>query len=260
MCRCVRGILRKSAWAAALTVALFGATPSNAGTLTLDFNLASSTLTLGPVNVSNGMGATVSGAARVVLTGVNAAGMITGAMSSGTVSGLSLNFMVNTPLVAGLAANLVGPISITQMGSSSGPFAMGSVGLAQNTFNTNLSVNLDCQGAQCALVSQLGMIMFPIMQNAVISNNMGAFPVALSSLGMNAMFSASVMQMNAGQAVALNFNGQEVARMFAGGGGGNGGNGGGGNGGQVPEPVESGLLILGVLALCGVAAVRRQTA
>jgi hypothetical protein len=29
---------------------------------------------------------------------------------------------------------------------------------------------------------------------------------------------------------------------------------------QMPEPVESGLLILGVLALCGVAAVRRQQA
>ena len=248
MCRCVRGILRSSAWAAVLTMALFSATPSNAGTLTVDFSLANSTLTLGPVNVANGMGAMVSGMARVVLTGVNSAGMITGAMSNATVSGFGLNFAVNSPVVAGLDASLVGPISITQMGTSAGPFDGMAVALAQNTFNTNLSVNLNCAGAQCGLVSMVGMIMFPIVQNATISNNMGPFSLSLGSLAAGATFSAVVQQMNAGQAVTLNFSGSEVARTFDG-------------GVQVPEPVEAGLLILGVLALCGVAAVRsRQTA
>jgi hypothetical protein len=257
MCRCVRGILRRSAWAAALTVALFSASPSKAGTLTVDFNLAGSTLMLGAVvNVANGMGATVSGMARVVLTGVNAQGMITGAMSSGTVSNLALNFMINSPIIAGLDANLVGPISITQMGSASGGFAGGSLSLAQNSFSTSLNVNLNCAGGmpptngggQCALISSAGMIAFPIVQMATISNNMAAFPVALGSLGMNATFQAAVMAMNAGQAVTLTFNGSEVARNFV------------GNAPQVPEPVEAGLLILGVLALCGIAAVRRQAA
>jgi hypothetical protein len=126
MCRCVRGILRKGAWAAALTVALFSASPSKAGTLTVDYDLTGSSLMIGGVvNVANGMGATVTGMARVVLTGVNAAGMITGAMSNGTVSGLGLNFAINTPIVAGLDANLVGPISITQMGSAAGGFLPG---------------------------------------------------------------------------------------------------------------------------------------
>lgn len=249
MCRCVRGILRKTAWAAALTVALFSASPSKAGTLTVDFSLAGSTLMIGGVvNVANGMGATVTGMARVVLTGVNAAGMITGAMANGTVSGLGLNFAINTPIVAGLDANLVGPISITQTGSGAGPFAGGTVALATNSFSTNLNVNLNCVGAQCALISSAGMITFPIMQMATISNNMGAFNVALGSLAMNATFGATVAAMNAGQAVTLNFSGSEVARAFV------------PNAPQVPEPVEAGLLILGVLALCGVAAVRRQPA
>jgi hypothetical protein len=257
MCRCVRGILRRSAWAAALTVALFSASPSKAGTLTVDFNLAGSTLMLGTVvNVSNGMGATVTGMARVVLTGVNAQGMITGAMANGTVSGLNLNFALNTPLVAGVDANLVGPISISQMGSASGGFAGGSLSLATNSFSTGLNVNLNCSGGmppavgggQCALVSMLGMVVFPIVQMATISNNMAPFPVALGSLGMNATLQASVMAMNAGQAVTLTFNGSEVARQFV------------PNAPQVPEPVEAGLLILGVLALCGIAAVRRQPA
>jgi len=230
-----------------LSIALFGASPSKAGTLTVDFNLAGSTLMLGGViNAANGMGATVTGMARVVLTGVNAAGMITGAMANGTVSGLSLNFALNSPIIAGLDASLVGPISITQVGTSSGPFDGAAAALATNTFNTNLSVNLNCVGAQCAVVSSAGMIVFPIVQNAMISNNMGPFSVGLAGLGGTAMLNAVVMQMNNGQAVNLTFSGQEVARTFV------------GNAPMVPEPVEAGLLILGVLALCGVAAVRRQ--
>jgi hypothetical protein len=246
-----------SAWAAALTVALFSASPSKAGTLTVDFNLAGSTLMIGGVvNVANGMGATVTGAARVVLTGVNAAGMITGAMANGTVSGLNLNFAINSPIIAGLDASLVGPISITQMGSAAGGFAGGVLNLATNSFNTNLSVNLNCAGGmpptngggQCALISSAGMITFPIVQMAVISNNMAPFAVNLANLGGTASLTAAVMAMNAGQAVNLTFNGSEVARSFV------------PNAPQVPEPVEAGLLILGVLALCGVAAVRRQPA
>jgi len=248
MCRCVRGILRRSAWAAALTVALFGANASNAGTLTVDIDLSGSTLVLGPVNVANGMGATVTGMARVVLTGVNAAGMITGAMSNGTVSGLGLTFNVNSPIMAGIDANLVGPISITQMGSSSGPFAGGTVALAQGTFSTALSVNLNCVGSLCGFISTAGMIAFPIVQMANITNDMAPFNVSLTNLGGMAALNAAVNVMNAGQAVTLTFNGSEVARNFM------------GNAPQVPEPVEAGLLILGVLALCGVAAVRRQPA
>jgi hypothetical protein len=148
------------------------------------------------------------------------------------------------------------PITITQMGSATGGFDGTTASLAQNTFVTNLSTNIDCAGAQCAAISQLGMIMFPIVQNSMISNNMGPFAVTIGGLaGTNATLNAAVNAMNAGQAVVLTFSGQEIAgsRMFAG----------GMDPGpmmppQMPEPVESGLLILGVLALCGVAAVRRQ--
>jgi hypothetical protein len=198
-------------------------------------------------------GATVTGQARVALTGVNAAGMITGAMSNGTVSGLGVTFNLNTPIVAGFDANLLGPVSITQVGSSSGGFSAGTLNLATNTFNTNLNVNLNCSGGtpavvnggQCAAIASLGMLTFPIVQMAMISNNMAPFPVGITGLNGSAMLSATVQQMNAGQAVTLSFRGREVARSFV---------------AAVPEPVEAGMLILGVLALCGVAALRRQTA
>jgi hypothetical protein len=259
MCRKVLGILRKTAWvAAALTFALSSASPSKAGTLTVDFDLSGSTLMLGDlINASNGMGATVTGMTRLVLTGVDSMGMVTGSMASATLQGLGLTINLNAPLVAG--ASLVGPISITQMGMATGGFDGATASLAQGSFVTNLSTNLDCVGMQCALISQLGMITFPIVQNSMISNDTGVFPVMLAGLnGSAAMLSAMVNTMNAGQSVTLAFRGAEIAgsRMFV------------GDAmmppmmmpPQMPEPVESGLLILGVLALCGVAAVRRQQA
>ena len=72
-------------------MALSGAQPSKAGTLTVDFSLQGSTVALGDLlNVANGTGAgmpmnnpgtRVTGTTRVVLTGVNSAGTITGGMA-----------------------------------------------------------------------------------------------------------------------------------------------------------------------------------
>jgi hypothetical protein len=246
MCRCVRGFLRNGAWAAALTVALFSASPSKAGTLTVDFDLAPSTLAIGTlINVSNGMNGTVSGAARLVLTGVNAMGMITGGMANGTISGLGLNIGLNAN-VAGVAT-VTGTIGVTQVGSATGAFDGMGVSLPTNSFNNMLSTNLDCTPAAiCNAVA-----MFPIVTNTMIANNMGPFVFSTAGLGGGASINAAVMVMQAGQNVTLSFRGSEVARTFDAGPGG---------GPQVPEPVEAGLLILGVLSLCGVAAVRRQTA
>ena len=265
MCRCVRGILRSSAWAAVLSFALFGATPSQAGTLTIDFDLTGSTLALGTlVNVADNTGAgtpagnagsQVTGTARLVLTGVDASGMIIDpSMAGATISGLGVNFALNQAIVVGgmplAGANLVGPISITQMGMASGMFdGMSTVTLPTNSFSTNLNVSIDCAGALCAIIPQAAaamglMISFPITQMATITNSMAPFAFTVGSLGGSATLSAVVMQMNTGQAVTLSFNGTQAARNFV--------------GAAVAEPVEAGLLIMSVLALCGVAAVRRQ--
>jgi hypothetical protein len=81
---------------------------------------------------------------------------------------------------------------------------------------------------------------------ATIANGDAPFAFTVGSLAMNSTLSATVATMNTGQAVTLNFRGAETARMFT------------PAVVVVPEPVESGLLILSVLSLCGVAAVRRQ--
>jgi hypothetical protein len=262
MCRCVRGILRSSAWAAVLSFALFGATPSNAGTLTLDFSLEGSTLMLGTlINASDNTGAgmpagnagtQVVGMARVVLTGVDMNGVIIDpSTAGGTVSGLNVSFNLNQPVMAMglvLPANLVGPISITQMGMSAGMFNGSMVTLPTNAFVTQLATNIDCAGTLCASLPALAaslmppvIIMFPIQQMATIANNTGPFAFTLGNLAGSSTLLAAVMTMNTGQNVNLTFRGTQVARAF-----------------EAPEPVEAGLLMLSVLSLCGVAAVRRQ--
>ena len=268
MCRYVRGILRGSAWAAVLSFALFGATPSNAGTLTVDFDLTGSTLMLGTLlNVAdnNGVGmpagnpgTQVTGTARVVLTGVDASGaIIDPSMAGGSISGLGVNFTLNQPIVVNgmpiAGANLVGPISITQMGMASGAFDGAALTLPTNAFTTALSVNIDCPVGQpgCDFIRPIAAnmmppIVFPITQMATIANTTGPFAFALGSLGGMATLNAAVMQMNMGQAVNLAFVGAESARNFV------------AAPVMVPEPVEAGLLMLSVLSLCGVAAIRRQ--
>jgi hypothetical protein len=264
MCRCVRGILRRSAWAAALAVALFGASVSKAGTLQVDYSLQGSTLMLGTLlSTANGTGAgdpagnpgtQVTGSARLTLTGVDASGMIIDPSSvGGSISGLNLTFNLNQVVVVNGApisgANLVGPISITQMGTATGTFAGGMVTLPTGSFTTQLATNIDLAGPLAATIKQLaaGMgITFPIVQMATIANTDAPFVFTVGSLAANSTLSATVATMNMGQAVNLNFRGAETARMFT------------PAVVVVPEPVESGLLILSVLSLCGVAAVRRQ--
>jgi hypothetical protein len=231
MCRCVPEILRRSAWAAALGIALLAATPSQAS-LVLDFDLSSTTLAFGGLEVSNGMGATVSGSARIVLEGVDSRGVIIDRTAQGTLSGLDLTFNLNRPIVAGLDATLVGPIRISQIGIITGAFDGVNLRLPATGFTANLSTNVNCVGAQCPLISQVAMIMFPIVQNLNFSNpadqNFGLTGLATGQ----AMLQGLVMANNSGLAVSLNLRG------------------------TAPEPVEAGLLVLGVLALCGAAAVR----
>jgi hypothetical protein len=249
-----------------LSVALFGASVSKAGTLTVDYSLQGSTLQLGAlITAANGVsagnpagnpGTQVTGTVRLTLTGVDASGMIIDPSTvGGSISGLGLTFNLNQVIVnMGTpinGANLVGPISITQMGTAAGTFASGAVTLPTGSFTTQLATNIDIAGPLAELVRPVaaGMgIVFPIVQMASIANTDAPFVFTVGSLGMNSTLSATVATMNMGQAVTLAFRGAESARMFVA----------APQGPMVPEPVESGLLILSVLSLCGVAAVRRQ--
>ena len=114
MCRHVLGVLRRFAWAAALTVALPGPSRSHAGTLAIDFDLSSSALVFDSalLSIPSGMGTTATGMARVTLTGVDASGVVTGTAAAGTLSDLELLFSIDTPILHDFDANLIGPLLI----------------------------------------------------------------------------------------------------------------------------------------------------
>jgi hypothetical protein len=90
-------------------------------------------------------------------------------------------------------------------------------------------------------------IILPNVQMATIANTDAPFVFTIGNIAGNSTLSATVSTMNMMQAVNLNFRGTQANRMFT-------------PDVMVPEPVESGLLILSVLSLCGVAAVRRRLA
>lgn len=227
------------AWVA-LAVALLGATPGQAGTLVLDFDLSGSSMSFGGPLVANGFaGNVVSGSARVVLTDVDAQGMA-GAMAQASISGLSLSFDLSTPAISGAVATLMGPVRISQMGLATGAFD--GVMFTPDGFDASLSANVSCVGSQCSIVTQLGGPSFPFVREGVpFPNPMGPpLSIALSDLGTGmARLSAFALTELPGPFIAVQFSIR---------------------GRQVPEPEELSLLLLAALALYGVATQRRLRA
>ena len=236
---------------AVLGMVVAGTGQSQAGTLSLSFDLGGSNLNLadGLVTVPGG-GGSVAGSVNVTLNGVNSLGMVTG-MGVGTVSSFAFSAMINNAVLPGIVT-IVGSINVAQIGVATGGFDGAQLNLGTNQFQNALSGVVDCNGAGCGAVG----VMFPVPVGGTIANASGPFPINLAGLSASGagMFNAMVAANQNGQNVVINFIGNEVARNFMGGGG-------DGGGGQVPEPLQSGMLVLGIGMLAGLAfALRRRTA
>jgi hypothetical protein len=132
---CVPEFLHRSARIAALTLSLVGATPSQAG-LVLDFDLAGSALSLGTlVNVADGMGASVSGTARVELTGRCSEAVFT------------------FPIVQNVT--FTNPLSITLRDLGSG---MATLDASVTGMNNALSFRLSARGRQAPEPFEAGLL------------------------------------------------------------------------------------------------------
>lgn len=235
--------------AAVVGMVAVGARDSQAGTLSLTFDLGGSSLTLNPqtdlpvpIPDANGNGL-VSGSVNIALNGVNSLGMVTG-MGSGTVSNFLFQAVLNQPVAPG-AITIVGSINVSQIGMAAGGFDGMQLALGTGQFVNGLSGVVDCMGILCGAAG----VAFPVAVNGMIANTAGTFAFNLANLGGGAMLTAGVDAMQGGASIRLSFVGQEVARMFDGG------------GGNAPEPLQSGMLVLGVTMLAGLAFVlRRRTA
>jgi hypothetical protein len=256
-----------------VALALFGATPSKAGTVFFDFDLSDSSLMLGDGELSlpTGRGATVTGTARIALSGVNWATIeINDPLAAGEILSLDLRFDIRTPFIPGTSTGTGSNVDATfvaslrlsqtgrvlnfddpnQMGSVVGDFDGSLVTFPAGRFNPNLAARLDCEGAQCPAVERIGMITFPLMQDRPLSNGQLPFQFSVSNFGGRATLRALIMG-SAGSGTpaladtlpfVLDIRGRELTRF------------------AIPEPVEAGLLMLGALALCSAVAVRRRAA
>ena len=234
MCRFVSEVLG-SMWAAALVLVLLGATPGRASTV-LDFDLSSSRVQVGSVlTVSPGVNGTASGTARVQLDGVDELGRPTGPTAQASIMGLSLDFAVDQMPIPNTDVRLVGSIGIRQTGVATGAFDCMTLTLAPNAFSSQLAVNVSCVGTACAVFSALRMVMLPIVLSPTVAN---ANPLAVSIFGFDGpikQLQATIQSQSNGVVTLLAIRGRSV-----------------------PEPQELGLLMLGVLAVCGAGAARRR--
>jgi hypothetical protein len=254
----MRNMARKSVWiAAAVAVALTAPKMSSAGTLSVNFDLANSSLVLAGMTITNnpamGMQAngTVAGAASIVLTGVDANGMITAMNAGARVSNFGLN--VGIAILGGIIG---GSIVVSQNGTATGAFGMNQILLPPGEFMNSLMANITCTDPViCPLAAQMAMVMFPVNINAPLNNTM-QFAFSTTGLNMpgNAMIAAAIVAAQGGASVNVNLSGREINRMFVANAPANNNN----NNGGAPEPMEAGLLAFGVLALSGLAVLRRR--
>lgn len=155
-----------------------------AGTLDVQFSLS------GQVNVSlgfNSVPGTTTGMARVVLTGVDASGMITAPSASASLSDLSVATSLTT----------VGPFSFSQLGSATGLFDGAAFSIAAMAFTVR-----GLNGTSGAMADFTNQVSFAV-QLASLGTPGAAQLMLNATVGPNAVMTQFIL------------TGREVSRTFA---------------------------------------------
>jgi hypothetical protein len=203
-----------------------------AGVLTLDFDFRGSTFMARTIsgipifNVSDGVNGSVTGSARIELTGVDELGGALGFVVSGTLSDFSVVFGLNVQnfSVPNVDATLVGSIGIMQVGRAD--FFVFDQSQLIISPTLRLSQDIDCVGnsSTCAQIGSVAGVMFPF------SSVLPSSSLALVLLQLGIPGSATLT----GMMPPTRLSGIEVSRRF------------------VPEPAEMQLMILGLVAVAAV--------
>ena len=209
-------------------VCLLAAAPANAGTISVDFDLSGSSISiLGGIVTIPPNGSITTASASVAVPGSSIVNPQAGAAA---LSDLTIDGTISGTVAA--LVTLSGSIAGTQVGVANGSLTGGLANVVIGTLSLNLSAFVACiPPATCALV---GTFPISIMSTQVITGvgTIGVGNLATSGAAtLNAVLSITID----GNSAVVNLVGTEVSRTFA-----------------VPEPDTFGLVGLGLLGLAGV--------
>lgn len=220
---------RRAVLAFVTAIALSAASPpqAQAGTITIDFDLSNSVVSiLGGIVTIPPDGNINSATARVTIQGANLGSPQAGPAA---LSNVSMAATVNGTI--GSAVTLTGPFSGQQVGTATGSLTGGLNNLVVGTLTLNVNGLINCFGGLCGVLGT-----FPISAVNSLSVITGIVPLGVGGLGsigaatLNGILSLTL----SGNTAVINLVGQEVGRTF------------------VPEPNTFGLVGLGLLGLAGV--------
>ncbi len=211
----------------AAALAMLLASPVQAGTIKIDFDLSNSIISiLGGILTIPPDGSITASTASVTIQGNSITTPVAGAAS---LSNLSLQATVNGTV--GGSVLLTGNITGTQVGAAAGVLTGGLANLAIGTLTLNLSALINCTPAgPCSI---LGTFPISVMSLTPIT---GVSSLGVGGLGtfgngtLNAILSITI----GGNSALITLVGQEISRTFT---------------PSVPEPGTFGMFGLGMLGL-----------
>jgi hypothetical protein len=212
-------------------------TPALAGLLELDFAVDEGRISFGQSSpLVAGITTDFTGTAKLVLTGVDAQGMLTAPMASATLSSLALQ----VPLVIGLqpppampSFEFVGTANFTLQRPAMGSFDGASLQLSQNALEVQALGSFPCKGSGCPVGT---LLIDQTLRNGIRAN----FPLSSLDVPRSARLNIGV-ELDGSLRARFDIFGREVGRRFS-----------------VSEPFPVGMLALGGIALGGLAVRRRR--
>ncbi len=213
---------------------LFGASAAKASSITVEFDLTSSTLTMLSGILSIPPDGTITAGTASVR--VNASSLTGPTSGPAKLSNLALTATISGTV--GGAALFTGGFSGSQPGGGAGSLTAGLANLLFGLLNLNLNGFVNCSGGICPA---LGTFPVSVTNSPTALTGFGAFGIGgLATVGAGTLNATLPINL-AGNSVVFNLVGQEVSRAFS-----------------LPEPSTGALLGLGVLGMLGLGATRTR--
>jgi hypothetical protein len=213
---------------AALAI-LLAAPGARAGTITIDFDLSSSVISILGGIITIPPDGTVTSASATV--SVNGSGITNPVAGAAAMTGLTLKATVDATV--GGSVVITGGFTGTQVGSATGSLTGGLANLVVGTLTLGLTGGIDCFGGLCPAIGTFPIVITGLHAITGVNNiGVGGFG-SLSAATLNAILNLTI----GGNAAVINLIGSEVSRTFT---------------PSVPEPNTFAMFGLGIVGLAGI--------